>query len=188
MFSDVVPLLEAFTSGYNAALLCYGLTSSGKTYTMQGVVQQCIEFIIANTPDAFLTASYLQIYNEQLQDLLEEGPALRIRESGQSIYVENLSQFIVKTPADVEQLLEIGAQRRTTAATVFNELSSRSHVVLTLSLERRVDGETTRSKLQLVDLAGSEKLASNDKSLIKETQNINRSLNALGNVIFALTD
>ena len=61
-------------------------------------------------------------------------------------------------------------------------------MVLTLSLERRVNGETTRSKLQLVDLAGSEKLASNDKSLIKETQNINRSLNALGNVIFALTD
>ncbi|KAH0574402.1 Kinesin-like protein [Spironucleus salmonicida] len=185
IFDQVQPLLTSFLEGYNATIMCYGLTSSGKTYTMLGILPQCISYILNNT-DSVITVSYVQIYNEQLQDLLDDPQkGLKIRETPKNeIYVENLSQYLVKTLEDVIQLLEIGLQNRKTAATVFNEISSRSHTILTINLE----GKETKSKIQFVDLAGSEKIVNQDQKQQRETSNINKSLNALGNVIFALTE
>ena len=101
--------------------------------------------------------------------------------------------FVVplKTPSQVRQLLQIAQSRRTVAATLMNERSSRSHSVFTLRIFGTNDsGETCEGSLNLVDLAGSERLnssgAANDKDRLKETQNINKSLSALADVIAAL--
>jgi kinesin family protein C1 len=96
------------------------------------------------------------------------------------------------TPREVTALLRLANSRRTVAATLMNERSSRSHSVFTLRIcgSNQYTGERCEGSLNLVDLAGSERLnssgAAGDKDRLKETQNINRSLSALGDVIAAL--
>ena len=98
----------------------------------------------------------------------------------------------LSSPTQVRSLLSIANSRRTVAATLMNERSSRSHSVFTLRITgtNERSGETCNGSLNLVDLAGSERLnssgAGSDKDRLKETQNINRSLSALGDVIAAL--
>lgn len=96
------------------------------------------------------------------------------------------------SPGQVRSLLAIAQSRRTVASTLMNERSSRSHSVFTLRIcgENTSTGETCEGTLNLVDLAGSERLdksgAGSDKDRLKETQSINKSLSALGDVIAAL--
>ena len=111
-----------------------------------------------------MRAAYLQIYNEGISDLLKpERTGLTIRETKRrGLYVENLSEWVVRSPAEVDGLLERGAAARTTAATKANELSSRSHAVFILIVEQSCRAAELRSerrfcvaKLNLVDLAGT---------------------------------
>ena len=110
-------------------------------------------------------------------------------------FVDNnyvLSVVPLESPAQVRTLLITAQARRTVAATLMNERSSRSHSVFTLRIfgQNTSSGETCEGSLNLVDLAGSERLnssgAANDKDRLKETQSINKSLSALGDVIAAL--
>ncbi|OQS04421.1 kinesin [Thraustotheca clavata] len=154
---------------------------------------------------AVVHCSYMQIYNNQVYDLLQasnvhEQKPLQVREmikgNAKHIYVSGISEFRVANANDVMQLLKLGSQNRTIRATECNEKSSRSHALLQVNIEVESRGsESTtiirRAKLNLVDLAGSEKwdtdiVMSNDRT--RELRNINASLSALGNVIAALTD
>jgi kinesin family protein 3/17 len=137
---------------------------------------------------------YLQIYNEQCNDLLSDEPNknLEIRENkNKSFFVQGLKQELVNNEFELKETLkDKGVNNRKTALTIKNHNSSRSHSILTIILEA-TEGVTTRtSKLNLVDLAGSEsqKNTSASRSLLKEGEKINSSLSVLGRVIRALAD
>jgi len=148
-------------------------------------------------------ASYLQIYNENISDLLKNDRiGLQIREDKKrGVFVDGMSEWAVRSPSDIYSLLQRGALNRATAATKMNDVSSRSHAVFVLTVEQmsivenegKKGGNDTRikvGKLNLVDLAGSERIrvtGATGKQL-EESKKINRSLSALGNVIYALTD
>jgi hypothetical protein len=142
--------------------------------------------------------SFLQIYNDQAYDLLRDPQrkrALQVHENSRSgeIYVVGLSEFVIHSLRDCLALLEQGDELRACRQTAMNDVSSRSHSIFQMAVERRRvrSGRVVRSKLNLVDLAGSEKWGSHEileKGHISEMTNINSSLHTLGRCIAALTD
>ncbi|KAG8467661.1 hypothetical protein KFE25_006713 [Diacronema lutheri] len=208
-------VVESVLDGVNGTVIAYGQTSSGKTFTMEGdmddeaqrgVVPRMVRTLFAGvaaappTIEFIIGVSMLEIYLERIRDLLAARPdgdavehaSLAIHEErGGGVYVQGLSQEWVSCEADVYALLRRGARGRVTSATRMNEGSSRSHsVVLVFVRQREVTtGSVKTGKLCLVDLAGSESVG---KTLARGTQlaeakTINKSLSALGNVINALT-
>jgi len=154
-------------------------------------------------------ASYLQIYNEVITDLLKkEMSPLQIREDKKKgVFVEGLSEWVVRSPIDIYNLMKDGMRNRTTASTNMNDVSSRSHAVFIIIVEqmrdltdkfcedskenpREVAREIKVGKLNLVDLAGSERVRVTGATgkRLEESKSINKSLSCLGNVITALTD
>ncbi|ETV95069.1 hypothetical protein H310_11363 [Aphanomyces invadans] len=139
-------------------------------------------------PQCTVKMTFVEIYNERVFDLLQrnsQGP-LKVREHPEKgTYVEHVSNLVVTSAHDVEYLLSEGNKTRTVAATHMNQLSSRSHAILTLTLHW-LDKKSPPTKLCMVDLAGSERtdLASGDR--LREATAINKSLSALGDVINAL--
>lgn len=145
--------------------------------------------------------SYLELYNEELCDLLSTDDSTKIRifddstKKG-SVIIQGLEEIPVHSKDDVYKLLEKGKERRKTATTLMNAQSSRSHTVFSIVVHTRengIDGEEMLKigKLNLVDLAGSENVskAGNEKGIrVRETVNINQSLLTLGRVITALVD
>lgn len=139
-------------------------------------------------------------YNETINDLLGKGEFDKKKHeikhektaTSASTRVTDVNVMPLRTPREVSALLRLANSRRTVAATLMNERSSRSHSVFTLRISgcNEHTGERCEGSLNLVDLAGSERLNSSgvagDKERLKETQNINRSLSALGDVIAAL--
>jgi len=152
----------------------------------------------SSAPVLTLTLSYLQIYNESILDLLVDGNSksekLEVRQSPEGNIVPGLTAVNVVSPQEVEQLLEVGKSNRAVASHSLNEASSRSHSLLSLVYRgKNVEGANVIGKLQLVDLAGSERVTkvweggdTGGGERLKEAQNINRSLSALGDVINAL--
>ena len=210
--------VNSVLEGYNSTIFCYGQTGTGKTYTMEGftynaqneqrgIIQRTIEDIFnfievtsKNNTKFIIRASYLQIYNESISDLLKpEKKNLQIREDKKKgIYVDSLSEWAVRTPVDLYALLKRGASYRTTAATLMNDVSSRSHAVFVITVEQmtteNIKGQTHTQikvgKLNLVDLAGSERIRVTGATgqQLEESKKINKSLSCLGNVINALTE
>lgn len=145
-------------------------------------------------------ASYLQIYNESISDLLKpDRHSLPIRENkNKGIYVEGLSEWVVRSPNEVFHLISQGQEARAVASTNMNDISSRSHALFVIIVEQHEiiqDGNTKRQvfkvgKLNLVDLAGSERVRDTGAAgkRLEESKKINQSLSALGNVISALTE
>ncbi|WCJ27531.1 phragmoplast-associated kinesin-related protein putative [Euphorbia peplus] len=220
-----VPLVENCLAGFNSSVFAYGQTGSGKTYTMWGPANALLEENLTSdkqglTPRVFqrlfdrineeqikhadkqlkyqCRCSFLEIYNEQITDLLDPSQRnLQIREDVKSgVYVENLREDYVFTMKDVTQLLIKGLSNRRIGATSINADSSRSHSVFTCVVECRrkstADGISSlkTSRINLVDLAGSErqKLTGAAGERLKEAGNINRSLSQLGNLINILAE
>ncbi|XP_032409430.1 kinesin-like protein KIF16B [Xiphophorus hellerii] len=206
--SDV---LKAAFYGYNACVFAYGQTGSGKSYTMMGnkvdkglIPRICEELFleISSRSDSMsfqMEVSYLEIYNERVQDLLRkklpcsEGGVLKVREHPtDGPYVENLSKHVVLSQSNVESLITLGNATRTIASTSMNDFSSRSHTIFTIIFTQGwFDGELPHerhSKIQLVDLAGSERADGTQAmgTRLKESANINKSLVTLSSVISAL--
>ncbi|KAK6160939.1 hypothetical protein DH2020_004320 [Rehmannia glutinosa] len=208
-----LPMVDNCMSGYNSCMFAYGQTGSGKTYTMMGEIDKmdgklCDDCGI--TPRIFeylftritkeeesrkhekLTysckCSFLEIYNEQITDLLEPSSTnLQLREDmKKGVYVENLTEHSVRTVNDVLRLLQQGAANRKIAATHMNSESSRSHSVFTCVVESRWEKDSMAhlrfGRLNLVDLAGSERQKSSgaEGDRLKEAANINKSLSTLG--------
>lgn len=145
--------------------------------------------------------SYLELYNEELSDLLSSSDYTQIRifddaNKKGSIIVQGLEEIPVHSTADVYKLLAKGQEKRKTAPTLMNAQSSRSHTIFSILVhikENGIDGEELLKigKLNLVDLAGSENItkSGNEKGIrTRETVNINQSLLTLGRVITALVE
>jgi len=192
--------------GFNGTIIAYGQTGSGKTFTMMGeslydtnssgVIPRAAFQIFAslNNPEVEYTlkCSMIEIYKERLRDLLEtEGNNLRIKECPKrGVHVEGLSEVCLTSEEEMLELLSIGEQMRTVAATKLNKTSSRSHLLFVLQvIQKFPSGSEKRGKLNLVDLAGSEKVNHSGVTgnKLEEAKKINLSLSALGNVIHALT-
>ncbi|XP_068103733.1 chromosome-associated kinesin KIF4A [Hyperolius riggenbachi] len=211
----VAPLIKGLFKGYNATVLAYGQTGSGKTFSMGGAYTQDQENeptvgVIPRVVKALFTeiekradwefllkVSYLEIYNEDILDLLvlrEKASPISIREDPkEGIKICGLTERDVKTAMDTISCLEQGNNARTVASTAMNSQSSRSHAIFTITIEQRKAGdknESFHSKLHLVDLAGSErqKKTKAEGERLKEGISINRGLLCLGNVISALGD
>ena len=209
--------VQSVLEGYNSTIFCYGQTGTGKTYTMEGftyesnnpnrgIIQRTIQDIFnyiettSNENTKFIIrASFLQIYNENISDLLKpDKKNLQIREDKKKgIYVDLLSEWAVRTPLDLYALLKRGGNLRATSATYMNDVSSRSHAVFVITVEQMTtelnEGNKTQikvGKLNLVDLAGSERIriTGTTGQQLEESKKINKSLSCLGNVINALTD
>ncbi|KAJ0714723.1 putative plus-end-directed kinesin ATPase transcription factor bZIP family [Helianthus annuus] len=193
--------------GVNGTIFAYGVTSSGKTHTMHGdqrspgiipLAVKDVFSIIQETPsrEFLLRVSYLEIYNEVVNDLLNPaGQNLRIREDSQGTFVEGVKEEVVLSPAHALSLIAAGEEHRHVGSTNFNLLSSRSHTIFTLTIESSPCGEyddggdVNLSQLNLIDLAGSESSKAETVGVRrKEGSYINKSLLTLGTVISKLTD
>ncbi|KAL5806268.1 hypothetical protein ACOSQ4_029001 [Xanthoceras sorbifolium] len=193
--------------GINGTIFAYGVTSSGKTHTMHGdqrspgIIPLAVKdafSIIQETPNRefLLRVSYLEIYNEVVNDLLNPaGQNLRIREDSQGTFVEGVKEEVVLSPAHALSLIAAGEEHRHVGSTNFNLLSSRSHTIFTLTIETSPCGENSEgeavnlSQLHLIDLAGSESSKAETTGVRrKEGSYINKSLLTLGTVISKLTD
>ncbi|KAM1255888.1 hypothetical protein ACFX1Q_030096 [Malus domestica] len=216
-----LPMVDNCMIGYNSCMFAYGQTGSGKTHTMLGDIEGGTGRHSVNcgmTPRVFgylfsriqkekeagrdeklkfiCKCSFLEIYNEQILDLLDPSSNnLQIREDiKKGVYVENLKEVEVTSARDVIQQLIQGAANRKVAATNMNHASSRSHSVFTCIIEskRECQGVTHHrfARLNLVDLAGSERQKSSgaEGERLKEATNINKSLSTLGLVIMNLVN
>ncbi|QDZ22287.1 kinesin [Chloropicon primus] len=200
--SDIV---DSFLGGFNGTVFAYGQTGSGKTFTMDGVVDLAVSDVFSFIEDAsrsgqdrfLLRASILEVYNERVTDLLvsDGGSAHGLRlldnKSG-GVVVEGLSEVKVDTQETLLSALQTAKLNRMTASTKVNERSSRSHLMVRLTLERRQEGSRMLqlSCLNLVDLAGSERVHETKTSGLgmKESCSINQSLLCLGNVVSRLAE
>nr|XP_033786331.1 kinesin-like protein KIF15 isoform X2 [Geotrypetes seraphini] len=220
VFSSVAKnIVESCMNGYNGTIFAYGQTGSGKTFTMlgpsesdnfshslRGVIPRSLEYLFflidrerekAGDGKSFLCkCSFIEIYNEQIFDLLDSASAgLFLREHiKKGVFVVGVLEHVVTSAAEAYQVLSMGWRNRRVASTSMNRESSRSHAVFTVtiqSMEKNNDIVNIRSsQLNLVDLAGSErqKDTQTEGVRLKEAGSINRSLSCLGQVITALVD
>lgn len=204
VFDEVKALVTSCIDGYNVCIFAYGQTGSGKTYTMEGTTedpginQRALRELFEETAsrvdwDFTITVSVIEIYNEMIRDLLGDDTSykmeVKINPDG-GYHIPGLCYVTVQSVADVNECFRIGQQNRATAATNMNEHSSRSHALLCVTVIgfNKTTAAKTTGKLNLVDLAGSERVSKSkaDGARLKEAQCINKSLSALGDVIFAL--
>lgn len=207
IFDDCRDLVQSAADGYNVTLFAYGQTGAGKTFTMAGTPNepgvaprtiQEIYRVIDKGKDRFnytVMASMLELYRNELVDLLVKGKALQKLNLRQDkaglIIVEGLTEECCKDARELEIVLERGNQMRTVAATAMNSESSRSHLILIIKIVsvNRQTKEQITGKVLICDLAGSERLKKSQVTADnqKEAIEINKSLTALGDVIEALT-
>ncbi|KAJ7060902.1 kinesin-like protein [Mycena amicta] len=201
--TDVRPLLDVALSGVTVTIFAYGVTSSGKTYTMQGtaaepgVIPRVVKALFDKATSASLktdiAVSYIEIYKDEVYDLLvaarESAPKLPVRENEAGVvFVAGLVSTRIASADEFDTLYSTATRRRSVGATHLNDQSSRSHAVLTLNLRTREGSVVREGKINLVDLAGSEnnKQTGNDQSRMAESKAINKSLSTLGMVVHAL--
>ncbi|XP_026165926.1 kinesin-like protein KIF11 isoform X1 [Mastacembelus armatus] len=221
--SVVCPILDEVIMGYNCTVFAYGQTGTGKTFTMEGerspdeqftweddplagiiprTLHQIFEKLSENGTEFSVKVSLLEIYNEELFDLLapSEDVSERLQlfddpRNKRGVVVKGLEEVTVHNKDEVYEILERGAAKRRTASTLMNAYSSRSHSVFSVTIHMKevtLDGEelVKIGKLNLVDLAGSENIGRSgavDKRA-REAGNINQSLLTLGRVITALVE
>lgn len=218
----VAPMLDEVIQGYNCTLFAYGQTGTGKTHTMQGdlmptalgnpsaqagmiprVLFKLFHYLEHSVSDFSVKVSYIELYNEELRDLLAPDTSspeqLKIFDDAQKrgVFIQGLEEVGVSNAKEALAILTKGSERRAIAATKFNEHSSRSHAVFTLTVHSRESASTGTGddvlrigKMNLVDLAGSENIGRSGAKdgRAREAGMINQSLLTLGRVINALVD
>ncbi|KAK4291809.1 hypothetical protein Pmani_035388 [Petrolisthes manimaculis] len=207
------PIVENVLEGYNGTIFAYGQTGTGKTFTMEGV--RSVSELKGIIPNSFahifghiakaeegkkflVRVSYLEIYNEEVRDLLRQDQTVRLEVKERpdvGVYVKDLLTHVVHNADEMDKIMTLGNKNRAVGATNMNTHSSRSHAIFTITIEcaeRGVDGQQhwRVGKLHLVDLAGSERQSKTGATgqRLKEASKINLSLSTLGNVISALVD
>ncbi|KAL4224354.1 Kinesin-like protein kif22 [Mactra antiquata] len=207
VYTDCVkPLLPKTLNGQNVSIFAYGPTGAGKTHTMLGtstnpgiiprVINGLFEEIEENkktdTEDwkYKVTFSFLEIYNEKVQDLLEpSGSDLPIRENAdKNILIPGLARKEIHNFEEFKNAFGPASNNRTVAATKLNEHSSRSHSIVQLTITKSKPCRTLHGKMYLIDLAGSEdnRRTGNQGIRLKESGAINKSLFSLGEVVDAI--
>ncbi|GIX91327.1 kinesin-like protein KIF3A [Caerostris extrusa] len=207
------PIIDNVLEGYNGTIFAYGQTGTGKTFTMEGnrevpeqkgIIPNSFAHIFGHIAKAegdkrfLVRATYLEIYNEEVRDLLGKDQSVRLEVKERpdiGVFVKNLTGVVVKNADDLDRIMTLGSKNRVVGATNMNLHSSRSHAIFSITVESCEEGfdrkEHIRAgKLHLVDLAGSErqsKTGSSGQRLVEATK-INLSLSTLGNVISALVD
>ncbi|MAD20401.1 MAG: hypothetical protein CMJ52_09585 [Planctomycetaceae bacterium] len=209
LFKGTETLMTSVLDGFNVCIFAYGQSGTGKTFTMEGneehpglvprAMQRIFEDIQTRTGnyqhDCFL--SMIEIYNENIRDLLRDAKSDLskvkfdiMRDQLVGMYVKDLTSEQVHTASHARKLISTGHVNRVTASTGLNDQSSRSHMIVTLTVRSKnlKANDTYVGKLSLVDLAGSERLAKSQTTgqQQKETMAINKSLSALGTVIASL--
>ncbi|EDV21150.1 uncharacterized protein TRIADDRAFT_30839 [Trichoplax adhaerens] len=207
-------------NGYNSTIFAYGQTGAGKTFTITGTTEnyknrgiipraiaQIFQHVKEHTDTAYnISASYLEIYNETMFDLLSTLPEQKLYQHEQlqpmsvvedpngSTSVKGLRVQCITSEEEALNLLFEGETNRVIASHALNKSSSRSHCIFTVYIESRsrVDSmaKVISSKLHFVDLAGSERLGKTGSrgDTQKEAVYINKSLTFLEQVIIALAD
>ena len=172
------------------------------SYELRGIIPNTFEHIFdyitfnERNEKYLVRASYFEIYNEAIRDLLSPKPhnSLELKESDTGVYINDLTSTVVKSVEEIDKVFQIGKKQRSVGATLMNASSSRSHSVFTIVIEccssADQGGYIRVGKLSLVDLAGSERQSKTGTTgeRLKEASKINLSLSALGNVISALVD
>ena len=198
-------LIDSALDGYSVTIFAYGQTGSGKTYTIMGRDDAINEKVLSNNKYSgimpksinyiwstvstkqqkfYIKVSFLEIYNEQINDLLNPSNSnLQIRwDQKQGFFVEGLLVIECKKPQDIVEIILQGTKNRKKGSHDLNKDSSRSHTILTVYLisEFQSGGESYKKygKISFVDLAGSERLKETHSKggMVKETGNINKSL------------
>ena len=214
VFDEIGQLVQSSLDGYNVCIFAYGQTGSGKTFTMlnprDGMIPATITHIfnwVENLKEKgweyHISCQFVEIYNENIIDLLRDEikqdtedvtysgkHEIRHDQDTKTTTITNINTSTLKSKDSVDDLLKRAAKLRSTASTAVNERSSRSHSIFTIHLRgtNKLVGEKSYGILNLVDLAGSERLNSSQVvgTRLRETQNINKSLSCLGDVIHAL--
>jgi len=204
---DTTEYIQSVMDGYNVSIFAYGQTGSGKTYTMMGppenpgVNRRALKelFKIVDEREGMydytILLSIFEIYNDQPRDLLD--PAINAQKkyrikSGKdgSVFIDGLVEKEVANMDDVLSAMSLADTNRTAAKTAMNEHSSRSHMLVSVFVRgfNKPANIEYRGRLYLVDLAGSERVGKSKATgqTLKEAQNINKSLSALGDVMSAL--
>ncbi|PWA93992.1 ATP binding microtubule motor family protein [Artemisia annua] len=221
----IFPIVNEVLEGFNCTVFAYGQTGTGKTYTMEGgmrnkggelpaeagviprAVRQIFDTLEAQNADYSMKVTFLELYNEEIVDLLttedysrsmeeKQKKPISLMEDGKGcVFVRGLEEEAVYSANDIYNLLERGAARRRTADTLLNKRSSRSHSVFTITVhvkQATVGGEELirYGKLNLVDLAGSENISRSGArdGRAREAGEINKSLLTLGRCINSLVE
>ena len=215
IFKELSQLVQSALDGYSTCVFAYGQTGSGKTYTMEGPddydddtmgmiprsVQQIFETaekMKAKGWSYSFRAAMLEIYNEEINDLLYKGKPDKapkceikmVKEGSKEVHVPNLIVKDVSSSTDIEHLMVTAHGNRKRAATKCNERSSRSHFVCNIKITSHNErtNETLLGSIDLVDLAGSERIKESGSTgaQANEAFKINGSLKSLGDVIEAI--
>ncbi|XVE64970.1 hypothetical protein DITRI_Ditri07aG0144500 [Diplodiscus trichospermus] len=221
------PVVESVLDGYNGTVMAYGQTGTGKTYTLgrlgeedaadRGIMVRAMEDILADVlpEDDSVSVSYLQLYMETLQDLLDPvNDNISIVEDPKSgdVSLPGATLVEIRDQQSFLELLRLGEAHRYAANTKLNAESSRSHAILMVHVKRSVKGRepahlsensnstnmaksrrpplVRKGKLVVVDLAGSERIdkSGSEGHSLEEAKSINLSLSALGKCINALAE
>ncbi|CAI4840129.1 AIC_G0056700.mRNA.1.CDS.1 [Saccharomyces cerevisiae] len=213
VFKEVGQLVQSSLDGYNVCIFAYGQTGSGKTFTMlnpgDGIIPSTISHIFnwinklkTKGWDYKVNCEFIEIYNENIVDLLrsdnnnKEDTSIGLKheirhdQETKTTTITNVTSCKLESEEMVEIILKKANKLRSTASTASNEHSSRSHsiFIIHLSGSNAKTGAHSYGTLNLVDLAGSERINVSQVvgDRLRETQNINKSLSCLGDVIHAL--
>ncbi|CAK9320007.1 unnamed protein product [Citrullus colocynthis] len=221
----IAPIVNEVLEGFNCTVFAYGQTGTGKTYTMEGgmknkgkdlpaeagviprAVRQIFDTLEEQNADYSMKVTFLELYNEEITDLLAQEDQSRSAEEKQkkpislmedgkgAVVVRGLEEEAVYSLSEIYTLLERGSAKRRTADTLLNKRSSRSHSIFSITLHIKEssvgDEELIKcGKLNLVDLAGSENISRSGarEARAREAGEINKSLLTLGRVINALVE
>lgn len=205
VFSEISQLVQLSLDGSNVCVFAYGQTGSGKTWTMShrsdGMIPSSFKQIFSNILslkeqgwEYSVEGQFIEIYNDTIIDLLSSGASTKCEikhdDLNRQTEIQNCATFKLESAAQAADVLEMANLKRSTASTMANSTSSRSHSIFILKIKgiNHVSGQSTNGTLNLVDLAGSERLSLSQArgDRLKETQAINKSLSCLADVIYSL--
>ena len=209
---SIKPMINNIINGYNSTCLAYGVTGTGKTHTIfgdlvfkngeDGIAIKACDYLFKKLSnkyfedDFIIKVSYIEIYNENVIDLLnsESTSLMIIEDPNKGVYCQNIKEYVINNCLELKKIICQGNKRRTMAPTNQNKFSSRSHAILQISLERKSFNDEANnfniyySKFLMVDLAGSERGGLEKGKRREEGANINKSLFTLGSCINILSD
>ncbi|KAI5953738.1 KAR3 [Candida theae] len=207
IFEEYSQLIQSCIDGSNVCVFAYGQTGSGKTFTMSHPVNGMIPLSIKKVFDDIkeldtqeqqweyeINGKFIEIYNENIIDLLNpqssEKHEIKHDDVNCKTTITNITTVPITSPSQANSILEQVNKRRSTAATKSNDKSSRSHSIFIIDIKgsNKATGVKTFGTLNLIDLAGSERISVSqvEGDRLKETQAINKSLSAVGDVISSL--